>query len=531
MDMDLKKGRTYSSGIFNKNVDLNNLLSLPKSFRNSESVVLNREKRCIQESPIKSYVAGGSTGTGESGLTGSPAVSPLRDSWSEKEVAHEGDEVHNICTSRWANLDNSPAELLCSNDTTSISGVIDSLEPLQNVKLTSEIRELCREGSDGNSDSSFFDDLVRNNTDLQTDDDDHKDDEGNNHADMEMDEIHCAHIGDVNVLPGCKEVSNFEKLNRIGEGTYGVVYKARNRSTGEIVALKKVKKEVEKEGFPVAFLREISLLLALHHPSIVHVKEVAMTGLDDVLMDDVFMVMEYVEHDLKGLMKKMKKPFSEKEVKCLMLQLLEGVKYLHDNWVLHRDLKTSNLLLSTNGKLKICDLGISRRYGSQLKPYTPGMVTLWYRAPELLLGAEEYSTAVDMWSVGCIMAELLTKQPLFNGDGEIDHLSKIFNILGTPNEKVWPGFSELPGVKKSKAILKQQKRSILADKFQALSFTGSTTLSGQGFNLLSQLLTYDPAKRITVEEALRHPWLCEETLEPLPGQEALALKLESIAKQ
>nr|XP_043625588.1 cyclin-dependent kinase G-2-like isoform X2 [Erigeron canadensis] len=247
----------------------------------------------------------------------------------------------------------------------------------------------------------------------------------------------------VNMLHGCRSVDEFERLNKIDEGTYGVVYRAKDKKTGEVVALKKVKMEKEREGFPLTALREINILLSFHHSSIVDVKEVVVGS----NLDSIFMVMEYMEHDLKALMETMKHPFSQSEVKCLMLQLFEGTKYLHDNWVLHRDLKTSNLLLNNRGELKICDFGLARQYGSPLKPYTHLVVTLWYRAPELLLGTKLYSTAIDMWSLGCIMAELLSKQPLFNGKTEVDQLDKIFKTLGTPNEAIWPGYSKLPGVK------------------------------------------------------------------------------------
>lgn len=310
----------------------------------------------------------------------------------------------------------------------------------------------------------------------------------------------------VNMLQGCRSVDEFERLNKIDEGTYGVVYRANDKKTGEIVALKKVKMEKEKEGFPLTSLREINILLSFHHPSIVDVKEVVVGS----NLDSIFMVMEYMEHDLKGLMEAMKQPFSQSEVKCLMLQLLEGVKYLHDNWVLHRDLKTSNLLLNNRGELKICDFGLARQYGSPLKTYTHLVVTLWYRAPELLLGTKQYSTAIDMWSLGCIMGELLSKEPLFNGKTEFDQIDKIFRTLGTPNETIWPGFSKLPGVKVN--FVKHQY-NLLRKKFPATSFTGSPVLSDSGFDLLNKLLTYDPEKRITAEEALNHEWFREV---PLP---------------
>ncbi|XP_038884698.1 cyclin-dependent kinase G-2 isoform X2 [Benincasa hispida] len=310
----------------------------------------------------------------------------------------------------------------------------------------------------------------------------------------------------VNMLQGCRSVDEFERLNKIDEGTYGVVFRARDKNTGEIVALKKVKMEKEREGFPLTSLREINILLSFHHPSIVDVKEVLVGN----SLDSIFLAMEYMEHDLKGLMETMKHPFTQSEVKCLMIQLLEGVRYLHSNWVLHRDLKTSNLLLNNQGELKICDFGLARQYGSPLKPYTHLVVTLWYRAPELLLGERQYSTAVDMWSLGCIMAELLSKEPLFNGKTEVEQLDKIFRTLGTPNETIWPRFSKLPGVRVN--FVKHQF-NLLRKKFPAASFTGSPVLSDSGFDLLSKLLTYDPQKRISAEEALDHEWFREV---PLP---------------
>uniref|UniRef100_A0A3Q3SAU6 cyclin-dependent kinase n=1 Tax=Mastacembelus armatus TaxID=205130 RepID=A0A3Q3SAU6_9TELE len=245
-------------------------------------------------------------------------------------------------------------------------------------------------------------------------------------------------------LQGCRSVEEFQCLNRIEEGTYGVVYRAKDKKTDEIVALKRLKMEKEKEGFPITSLREINTILKAQHPNIVTVREIVVGS----NMDKIYIVMNYVEHDLKSLMETMKQPFLPGEVKTLMIQLLRGVRHLHDNWILHRDLKTSNLLLSHKGILKIGDFGLAREYGSPLKPYTPVVVTLWYRSPELLLGAKEYSTAVDMWSVGCIFGELLTQKPLFPGKSEIDQINKIFKDLGSPSEKIWPGYSELPAVKK-----------------------------------------------------------------------------------
>uniref|UniRef100_A0AAQ5YR86 cyclin-dependent kinase n=1 Tax=Amphiprion ocellaris TaxID=80972 RepID=A0AAQ5YR86_AMPOC len=301
-------------------------------------------------------------------------------------------------------------------------------------------------------------------------------------------------------LQGCRSVEEFQCLNRIEEGTYGVVYRAKDKKTDEIVALKRLKMEKEKEGFPITSLREINTILKAQHPNIVTVREIVVGS----NMDKIYIVMNYVEHDLKSLMETMKQPFLPGEVKTLMIQLLRGVRHLHDNWILHRDLKTSNLLLSHKGILKIGDFGLAREYGSPLKPYTPVVVTLWYRSPELLLGAKEYSTAVDMWSVGCIFGELLTQKPLFPGKSEIDQINKIFKDLGSPSEKIWPGYSELPAVKKM--TFTEYPYNNLRKRFGAL-------LSDQGFDLMNKFLTYCPSKRILSDEALKHEYFRET---PLP---------------
>lgn len=226
-------------------------------------------------------------------------------------------------------------------------------------------------------------------------------------------------------IQGCRSVEEFQCLNRIEEGTYGVVYRARDKRTDDIVALKRLKMENEKEGFPITSLREINTLLKGQHPNIVTVREIVVGS----NMDKIFIVMDYVEHDLKSLMETMRhkqQTFTAGEVKCILMQLLKAVAHLHDNWILHRDLKTSNLLLSHKGILKVGDFGLAREYGSPLKPYTSIVVTLWYRAPELLLCVKEYSTPIDVWSVGCIFAELLLMNALFPGKAEVAQLNLIF---------------------------------------------------------------------------------------------------------
>ncbi|CAN6228640.1 unnamed protein product [Urochloa humidicola] len=448
----------------------------------------------------------------------------------ETKLAEDEEEyptMRNISTSRWAGANDDEEDGAVPMKKKSASPA-DSSVPGQWKRASPELGEVVVSDISGGRTMSRSSDSGRmgndEREDFEVDKDDYMDvdrvqasdsDAQNRMSDTDSeDEAHRPETPEsvkaphrcINMLQGCRSVDEFERLNKINEGTYGVVYRARDKKTNEIVALKKVKMEKEREGFPLTSLREINILLSFHHPSIVDVKEVVVGS----SLDSIFMVMEYMEHDLKGVMETMKQPYTQSEVKCLMLQLLEGVKYLHDNWVLHRDLKTSNLLLNNRGELKICDFGLSRQYGSPLKPYTQLVVTLWYRAPELLLGTKEYSTAIDMWSVGCIMAELLAKEPLFNGKTEFEQLDKIFRTLGTPNEKIWPGYAKLPGVKVN---FVKQPYNRLRDKFPAASFSGRPILSEAGFDLLNSLLTYDPDKRISADDALKHKWFSEV---PLP---------------
>uniref|UniRef100_F1KVZ0 cyclin-dependent kinase n=1 Tax=Ascaris suum TaxID=6253 RepID=F1KVZ0_ASCSU len=310
-------------------------------------------------------------------------------------------------------------------------------------------------------------------------------------------------------ISGCRNVAEFECLNRIEEGTFGVVYRAKEKKTDEIVALKRLKMEKEKEGFPITSLREINMLLkAGNHPNIVNVREIVVGS----TMDKIYLVMEYVEHDMKSLMDMMHsrgKHFTIGQVKTLLRQLLSGVAHMHDEWILHRDLKTSNLLLSHKGILKIGDFGLAREFGDPLKAYTPIVVTLWYRSPELLLGIKEYSTAVDMWSCGCIFAEFLRLKPLFPGKGELDQINKIFLELGTPNEKIWSGYSELPGPRKMK--FDHHEYNQLWKKFP------SNIVDKKGLDFLNELLRYDPEKRLTAHEALLHEWFNEDP-QPTPPE-------------
>jgi len=315
---------------------------------------------------------------------------------------------------------------------------------------------------------------------------------------------------------GCRHVEDhYKRLNTIDEGTYGVVHRAQCIKTKQVVALKKVKMEQSRDKFfPITSLREMSLLLELDHPNIVKVIEIVV-GRKHI--KEVYMVMEYCDHDFKGLMSVKKDPFSLSEIKCLVQQLLRGVGHLHDNWIIHRDLKTSNLLLNNKGILKICDFGMARKYGDPLIPYTQVVCTLWYRAIEILLGQKRYSTPTDIWSVGCIVGEFFLNTSVFQAKTEASQVEAIFRLLGTPDKKRWPEYENLPLVRKLK--FKTRKSKVL-DRFPVVKNlrTARPSLTERGLDLLQSMFEFNPKKRTDHRIALAHPWFHEA---PRPQDPAL----------
>jgi len=185
-------------------------------------------------------------------------------------------------------------------------------------------------------------------------------------------------------------------------------------------------------------------------------------------------------------------------VKSYLFQLLSGINYCHSHRIIHRDLKPQNLLIDQNGSLKLADFGLARAYCVPFRTYTHEVVTLWYRAPEVLLGSKEYAAPLDMWSAGCIFAEMVTKRPLFPGDSEIDQIFRIFRTLGTPGEEEWPGVTKLPDYKPT--FPKWKKQSLGQNL---------PNIDPQGLDLLKQMLIYQPSKRISAKEALQHPYFNE----------------------
>ena len=304
-------------------------------------------------------------------------------------------------------------------------------------------------------------------------------------------------------------IERYQKLEKIGEGTYGVVYKARDRKNGEQIALKKIRLEADDEGVPSTAIREISLLKEIHHPNVVALKDVVHSELK------LYLIFEFLDQDLKKHMDANGGPLRPIVVKSYLYQMLAGLCYCHTHRVLHRDLKPQNLLIDKSGAVKLADFGLARAFGLPIKTYTHEVVTLWYRAPEILLGSRQYSTPVDLWSVGCIFAEMAQKRPIFAGDSEIDQIFKIFRVLGTPTEETFPGISSLPDFKSTFPKWRAQSLSKLVGN-----------LDERGVDLLSQMICYDPAKRISARAAMSHPYF--DDLDKSSFAEATMLCLPNI---
>lgn len=339
----------------------------------------------------------------------------------------------------------------------------------------------------------------------------------------------------------------YNHLKPVQEGRHGVVYRAQCKETGEMVALKNVKspKDANPGGFSMVVMREVNVLWTLDHPNIVKLKEVVhVSQEDDEESEDAnwFLVMEFVEHDLKDIITIMKTPFSVPQVKYLMYQLLDAVLAMHEVWVFHRDLKTANLLLDGKGTLKVCDLGMARHFSDYgKKDYTEEVISRWYRPPELLLGTKEYDEGVDVWSIGCIFGELLQRAVLLPGESEIDQLNKSWELIGTPNKDTWPEFSSLITTKGFK--FSKTEKGNMRTKFPKIGYDPdyihgesckTTSLSESGYTLFRQMLCPDPKGRASARACLESTYFSEAPhAEPISEElltEMAKGKSEALAK-
>ncbi|XP_022899663.1 cyclin-dependent kinase 6 isoform X2 [Onthophagus taurus] len=291
----------------------------------------------------------------------------------------------------------------------------------------------------------------------------------------------------------------YEEMNVIGSGAYGTVYKGRNKSTNTFVALKRVRITLKEEGIPSNTMREIALLKHLSnygHPNVIQILDICHGRRIDRELN-MYIVFEHMEEDLASYLEKFKETGLDKNRKReISRDILNGVDFLHSQRIVHRDLKPQNLLVTKTGTIKLADFGLAKTYDCDMI-LTAVVVTLWYRAPEVLLGLK-YATPVDIWSVGCIIAELYILKPLFCGSAEVQQLKEIFKVLGTPERDDWP----------------EEKVS-----FQFSSFGNNKTINlrevvsslcEEGFDLITKMLAFNPLKRITASDALHHPYFLNQ---------------------
>ncbi|XP_042419869.1 probable serine/threonine-protein kinase At1g54610 isoform X2 [Zingiber officinale] len=321
-----------------------------------------------------------------------------------------------------------------------------------------------------------------------------------------------------------RRADSFRKVAKIGSGTYSNVYKARDLETGRMVAMKKVRFDLAEPESVRFMAREITVLRRLDHPNVVRLEGIAISRVSSAL----YLVFEYMEHDLAGLAAAPGVHFTEPQVKCYMKQLLSGLEHCHSRGVLHRDIKGSNLLLDNEGTLKIADFGLASTFDPSRKArMTSRVVTLWYRAPELILGATNYGVGIDLWSAGCILAELFMGKPVLPGRTEVEQLHRIFKLCGSPSEKYW---------KKSKlrhtTIVRPKQHYTCCIRETFKEFPPSS------LSLIDSLLSLDPDDRGTATTALNHeffttePCACDpSSLPQYPPSKEMDAKLREKARR
>ena len=293
-----------------------------------------------------------------------------------------------------------------------------------------------------------------------------------------------------------QNLSQYTKQQKLGEGTYDEVFDAVHNTTKERVTLKQIRvRDQEEDGIPSATVREIAICKEADHINIVKMVDVV------AQVDRITLVFEKMDMDLASYLRRAR--LDPGLMRSYAFQLLCGVAYLHSIRVIHRGINPSDIMLNRNGLLKLANLGSARAYSVPIPAMTPHLKNLWYCAPELLLGTEVYGLETDMWSVGCVLAEMVRRTPIFRGDSEIDQLMHIFEVMGTPSDSEWPEWKTLPMYR------------VELPEFDKLNFKEfMENVDPQLLDLISKILVLNPAKRITALEALEHEYFKEipETL-------------------
>ncbi|KAI8824370.1 kinase-like domain-containing protein [Fimicolochytrium jonesii] len=310
-----------------------------------------------------------------------------------------------------------------------------------------------------------------------------------------------------------QDIQEYEKNVKVGQGTFGEVTLATHKQTQQKVALKRIIVHKHKEGLPITSIREIIILKALKHRNIISLDALAFSRGDEEEYEPatIYLIFPYMSHDLYGLLKNAQVTLEPAQIKSFAHQTLEGLSYLHKNRLLHRDLKSANILIDDKGNLKIGDFGLARRHvtsANVMTTLTPTVVTLWYRPPEILFEERKYNTAVDMWGFACIFAEMWDRTPVFQAKNETIAIDKIFTLCGTPTTKDWPELQNI--AQRQKLVLKQETRKVRYIYSQE-------RLDVHTINFLDFLLTLNPAKRPTAEEALQHEYFLIEPATAKPG--------------
>jgi cyclin-dependent kinase 7 len=307
-------------------------------------------------------------------------------------------------------------------------------------------------------------------------------------------------------------MDNYKVSKALGQGTWGVVHMAEQKGTGRIVAVKKIKSVNPDEGVNFTAVREIKLLREFKHENIIELVDVFSTPDQAVCL-----VYECATTDLEKILGNKSIPISLADMKQHLSSLLCAINACHDRWILHRDLKPDNMLFLKDGTMKLADFGLARMYGTPKQRLSPQAITLWYKPPELLLGAYEYSSAADMWSVGCIFAELLLRRPFLQGKAsDISQLDTIFTVFGTPNETNWPDHKALPLC----------TRGLMWDDVPAIPFDEIFTAAPKdAISLLRSILALDPNMRYAASQSLSHPYFSNDP--PPTPKEKLVLQAPS----